>query len=123
MRKERFLRGVAILCFTALGSMSLIHAGAASVKTANDPVAPIQDLSGEELFKANCARCHGNNGEGGKGPNLTTEKKKAKWKDSDEKIVKKITKGGFIMPSFKKKLSETEIRTIAAYVRNLKSQS
>lgn len=77
--------------------------------------------TGEELFKANCARCHGNNGEGGKGPNLTTEGKKAKWKDSDEKIVKQIQKGGFFMPSFRKKLTDEEIRSIAAYVRDLPS--
>lgn len=75
--------------------------------------------TGEELFKANCARCHGSSGEGGKGPNLTTEKKKSKWKDSDTPIVKQITKGGFFMPSFRKKLSEAEIRSIAAYVRQL----
>jgi len=57
----------------------------------------------------------------GKGPNLTTAKKQAKWKDSDEKLVKKITGGGFGMPKFGKRLKPEEIKAIAAYVRSLKS--
>ena len=77
------------------------------------------DGTGAELFKAKCARCHGENGEGGKGPNLTTEKKKAKWKDSDEKLRNKIRNGGIIMPSFKSKLSDAEIKLIAEHVRQL----
>ena len=79
----------------------------------------LNNPTGEELYRANCARCHGDNGEGGKGPNLTTENKKAKWKDSDAKIVRQIQKGGFFMPSFRNKLTDDEIRSIAAYVRQL----
>lgn len=70
--------------------------------------------------KANCARCHGDDAKGGKGPDLTTEKKQTKWKDSDEKLVKKITNGGFGMPKFGKKLKPEEIKAIADYVRTLK---
>ena len=81
-------------------------------------VSSAQELSGKNLFKENCARCHGLDGKG-KGPDLTTEKKQAKWKDSDEKIVKKISKGAFGMPAFNKKLKPEEIKAIAAYVRTL----
>ena len=87
----------------------------------NGFVSSAQTLSGKVLFKNNCARCHGDDATGGKGPNLTTEKKQAKWKDSDEKLVSKITKGGFGMPKFGKKLKPEEIKAIAAYVRSLKS--
>ncbi len=79
-----------------------------------------QTLSGKDLFISNCARCHGDDGTGGKGPNLTTEKKQAKWKNSDEKLVNKITKGGWGMPKFGKTLKPEEIKAIAAYVRTLK---
>lgn len=79
-----------------------------------------QTLSGAELFVANCARCHSEDGKGGKGPDLTTEKKQAKWKDSDEKLVKKITNGGFGMPKFGNKLTPEEIKAIAEHVRSLK---
>ncbi|MDQ2745680.1 MAG: cytochrome c [Acidobacteriota bacterium] len=79
-----------------------------------------QKLSGRELYKANCARCHGDTGEDGKGPNLTTERRQAKWKDSDEKLISKITNGAFGMPKFGKRLKPAEIKAIADYVRTLK---
>jgi mono/diheme cytochrome c family protein len=87
----------------------------------NGFVSSAQTLSGEVLFKNNCARCHGEDGTGGKGPNLTTEKKQAKWKDSDEKLIDTITNGAFGMPKFGKKLKSEEIKAIATYVRSLKS--
>lgn len=82
-------------------------------------VSAAQELSGKDLFIQSCSRCHGQNGEGGKGPNLTTAKKKAKWADSDARIVEQITKGGLIMPAFGKKLSAEKIEAIASYVRTL----
>lgn len=81
-------------------------------------VAAAQNMSGKDLYKENCLRCHGLNGKG-KGPDLTSAKKQAKWKDSDEKIVRKITNGAFGMPSFGKKLKPEQINAIAAYVRTL----
>lgn len=80
----------------------------------------LQTASGADLFRNNCARCHADDGTGGKGPDLTSEKRQARWKESDEKLVKKITKGGFFMPSFGKKLKPDEIKAIAAHVRTLK---
>lgn len=84
------------------------------------PKASGQTVSGAELYQNNCARCHGADGTGGKGPNLASEKKQAKWRDSDEKLIKKITNGGMFMPSFGKKLKTDEIKAIAAHVRSLK---
>ena len=68
----------------------------------------------------NCARCHGSDGKGGKGPNLASEKRQAKWLESDAKLIRKITKGGLFMPSFGKKLKAEEIKAIADHVRTLK---
>lgn len=119
MLTKKLIKITLVLGFAVLAAVFFIEAPKASGNPENAPDASATNLSGEELFKANCARCHGNNGEGGKGPNLTTEKKKAKWKDSDQKLVDKITKGGFIMPSFRKKLNADEIKTIAGYVRTL----
>lgn len=106
------------VCVAAIGTLSLFgKSGDLSPQFKANQY--LNNPTGEELYRANCARCHGDNGEGGKGPNLTTENKKAKWKDSDAKIVRQIEKGGFFMPSFRNKLSDTEIKSIAAYVRQL----
>lgn len=87
---------------------------------ASETTVGAQIASGADLFQNNCARCHGADGSGGKGPNLTSEKKQAKWRASEEKLVNKITKGGLFMPSFGKKLKADEIKAIAAHVRTLK---
>jgi|SRR5215203_5449070 len=118
MLKARDIKCVVIFVFillAALFSDSLLPG-----KISESFNSSAQTVSGAELFKANCPRCHGGDAKGGKGPDLTTEKKQAKWKDTDEKLVKKITNGGFGMPKFGKKLKPEEIKAIADYVRTLK---
>lgn len=116
MKDRVFIKVVMAALFAAAGMATLVNS---NVQASNVSETATLSESGEELFKANCARCHGNSGEGGKGPNLTTEKKKAKWKDSDEKLVAKIKKGGLFMPSFKDKLGDSDIKLIAEHVRQL----
>ena len=87
--------------------------------TTNGFISSAQNVSGKDLFKSNCARCHGADGSG-KAPDLTDERRQAKWKDSDERIVKKITNGALGMPAFGKKLKPEQINAVAAYVRTLK---
>jgi mono/diheme cytochrome c family protein len=91
------------------------------VQTKDESKAQVS-ISGKDLFQKHCVRCHGENGEGGKGPALNTEKKQAKWRDSDKKLIEKISKGGFGMPKFSKKLTSEEIKAIADYVRTLKAR-
>lgn len=74
---------------------------------------------GAELFKNNCARCHGADAKGGEGPDLTDPQRKSKWSDSDERIVYKVTNGGRRMPAFADSLSAEEIKEIAKFVRSL----
>jgi cytochrome c oxidase cbb3-type subunit 3 len=75
--------------------------------------------AGAELFKNNCARCHGADAKGGSGPDLTDPARRIKWKDSDERIVDQVTNGGRRMPSFADKLTAEEIKSVAAHVRAL----
>ncbi|MBK8810922.1 MAG: cytochrome c [Acidobacteria bacterium] len=86
--------------------------------TAPDASAGLSE-TGAELFRNNCARCHGVDAKGGEGPDLTDPERKQKWKDSDERIVFKVTNGGRRMPSFSDKLTAEEIKEIAAFVRSL----
>jgi mono/diheme cytochrome c family protein len=116
MKATRSLRAFlvfAAVLFAGFAVMSGGHRAAVTVVSA-------QDATGAQLFARNCARCHGPDGKGDSGPNLTSEKRKAKWRDSSQPIANKITKGGFIMPSFKKKLTPAQITAIADHVRSLK---
>jgi cytochrome c oxidase cbb3-type subunit 3 len=120
MLKVKIIKYVVTFSFILFGAI-IFAENSLFPKTITDGfMTSAQTLSGAELFKANCARCHGDDAKGGKGPDLTSEKRQSKWKDSDEKLVNKITKGGFIMPKFGKKLKPEEIKAIADYVRSLK---
>ena len=87
--------------------------------------APIRaDSERSENFQTHCSVCHGDNG---KGQTEEGRKKKArdltnaKWQDTidDARIVRSITKGHDEMPAFGKKLTEPEIKALAAEVRSL----
>ncbi len=99
-----------------LPAAALLLAGAA---------APIRaESERSENFQTHCVVCHGDNG---KGQTEEGRKKKArdltnaKWQDTidDARIVRSITKGHDEMPAFGKKLSESEIKALAAEVRTL----
>jgi mono/diheme cytochrome c family protein len=119
MTVSKIIKYVAIFVFIAFGG-AFLYGNLLPKRIAGGLTSSAQTLSGAELFKASCARCHGDDAKGGKGPDLTTEKKQAKWKDSDEKLVKKINGGGFGMPKFRDKLKPEEVQAIADYVRSLK---
>jgi mono/diheme cytochrome c family protein len=112
----QLLKTAAILGFVVTAAVFVTGSFSPKVSGAVETV----EGSGAELFAASCARCHGADGTGGKGPNLASEKRQAKWRDSDAKLVKKITNGGMFMPSFGKKLKPDEIKAIADHVRTLK---
>ena len=69
--------------------------------------------SGRQLFMQNCARCHGAKAQGKIGPRLAGSSL------SVGTIENAVTNGGSKMPSFKKQLSPTAVKAVAAYVRSL----
>lgn len=96
--------------------------GPLTVKEAGYPVSKV-DARG--LFQENCATCHGANGRAhtihGRlvgAQNLTNQE----WQSqtSDAQIIHAIKTGPSVMPAFEKKLSESEIDALAAYVRSFK---
>ncbi|MEP7212361.1 MAG: cytochrome c [Acidobacteriota bacterium] len=100
---------------------------AQSANAAATPMAtPAEVASGHDLYKANCAACHRENGTGGKieiegrrinPDNLTTDKIKG---FSDDKIAGYIKNGveDEGMPSFKDKLNDAEIAQVISYIRS-----
>lgn len=71
---------------------------------------------GADIYRVNCAECHGANGEGAeKGIPLT---KGHALHHSEAEHVKQVTFGeGEKMPAFKGKLSDDEIRAVVKFVR------
>lgn len=77
------------------------------------------------LFAKHCATCHGKNGEArtfkakfNHARNLTD----SSWQTTvtDERLFNSITNGRGRMPAWGKQLSEEEINTLVAYIRQLK---
>ena len=74
--------------------------------------------AGKRVFDAQCAWCHGNDGNGGTGPNLHGKLTHAADLKSIVEIVTSGLPGGD-MPSFRSPLTEQNIRRVAAYVQSL----
>jgi mono/diheme cytochrome c family protein len=79
--------------------------------------------SARATYAAECARCHGINGDGG---TVTVLKKKLKVPSlkkghaldhTDDQMVKIISDGEEAMPSFKDKLKPEEITTLVRLIR------
>jgi mono/diheme cytochrome c family protein len=71
---------------------------------------------GRHLFLMNCAHCHGDDARGDEGPGLHDLHK------SDEHIHQQITDGvKGEMPSFAKKLNDSDVRALTAYLRTFRS--
>lgn len=99
------------LTLAATGMMLLLVSPAKSQET------------GESLFKAKCAMCHGPDGAGKtmmgeklKIPDLHSE---AVQKKSDDDLVQIVTKGKDKMPAYDGKLSKEQIAKLVAYVRDM----
>ena len=85
-----------------------------------------------DLYRSNCARCHGAEGRGdtplGKtfnAPDFTDQKW---WQEhaaitNTRSLVSIVTNGKGGMPAFGKKLNRSEINKLVAYVRRFRSQS
>lgn len=92
---------------------------APSPAPAATPVASATEeaVDGRELFKKHCAGCHGTNGRGAFGPDLSTEYKYGKTVMAiQESIANGRPKN---MPAFDHKLSREEIETLAEYILSL----
>jgi mono/diheme cytochrome c family protein len=72
---------------------------------------------GAALFATNCARCHGADGGGGLGPQLSDGKVANDLTEAEE--IRVVTNGRSGMPSFGDALSPEEIQQVVAYTRTL----
>ena len=79
--------------------------------------------SGRQLFLANCAVCHGPDGDHVYGVDLGRGKFKTASSDDDLLQILNVGVPGTSMPAFSKEFSRIEMRDILAYLRYMKSSS
>lgn len=75
---------------------------------------------GQTVFKTNCISCHGRNGEGKVGPNLTDEYYKNVRKVEDIARVINNGAGNGAMPAWSTRLHPNEVVLVSAYVASLR---
>jgi putative heme-binding domain-containing protein len=90
----------------------LLHFTAAGIARAQD-----DDSAGERLFRLHCAECHGLDGQGGRGPDLT--RGIYRHGSTDQALYRTISQGvtGTQMPATS--LSERQLLQIVSHVRGL----
>lgn len=99
------------------GSMSKVEAGRALLAGQAD---------GASVFKRNCVMCHGPDGKGVaafKTPDFTDPKLQTSL--TDEQILETIKNGkkGTVMPPWRDKLSDQDIKAVAAHIRSFGTQN
>jgi cytochrome c oxidase cbb3-type subunit 3 len=75
------------------------------------------------MFRANCVACHGRQGQGDVGPNLTDDSYKNIKLITDIPRVIREGANGQAMPAWRGRLSENEIVLLAGYVASLRGQN
>jgi cytochrome c oxidase cbb3-type subunit III len=90
-----------------------------SCALAQTPADPADRVWGKKLFESQCALCHGQDGSGGRGPNLRRPKLNHA---ADDNALRRVISEGIEpdMPGFWQ-LSDREVASVAAYVKALGS--
>ncbi|NEW06985.1 cytochrome c [Paenibacillus sp. SYP-B3998] len=102
-----------LLCVIVL-ALSLSACGNKDKQEVTHPVAVQADVP--TIYKNFCISCHGNNLQGGQGPNI----QKIGERLDEAEIIKRIQKGGGGMPPFQVALKDEELKALAAWLAGLK---
>ena len=113
---KRFTKFVVLISFVLFGCGYLFLS-----PSDNSPLstAAVEAFSGPaEIYAANCARCHGSDGRANtpKGKRVEATDFTSDWNRDEGRGIRIITNGKGEMPSFKKKLTAAEIRSVFNYV-------
>lgn len=106
----------------------LFAAGLAVAQTTNEPhfgpalQNPFRDdpqaaEAGGEVFRVHCSACHGSQGEGGSGPDLSEGAYSVGNRDEDLRQI--MLRGRGVMPGFRNILNEESIWRLVSFVRSL----
>lgn len=94
----------------------LLHCAFATTKQSVMSPVEMNEQTGEQLYRQHCTKCHGRDGTRGLfgAHNLRSSAL------SDEDIRKQLRTGKGVMPSFTRKLSETQTDRLIVYVKSLR---
>ncbi len=130
MRNPKRLATTSLILFVlALLPLELVIRAAASQR--RRPPARSRGVRVDDLFRNNCARCHGGDGRGDtpightyNSPDFTDKEwwRKNSNLTSTSSLIAIVSRGKAGMPAFGKKLTRTEIRSLVGYVRRFKDQ-
>jgi len=110
-RSGRVLLASCVLILGASVFSACASGGGSSEAVPSDPVL----AQGQQIYKANCATCHGQAGGGGLGPKLAGMVAQKYPDIADQEAV--IANGRSSMPKFSQRLSSDEINAVARYER------
>ena len=105
----------------------LVDAGVAvallviAVTMAASPAAGQGNTAGEDVYKAKCATCHGQDGSGntpvGKSLQVADLRSAAVQSKSDAELTQSVSEGKGNMPGFKGNITDDEIHAVVTFVR------
>ncbi|MDD9266725.1 c-type cytochrome [Paenibacillus sp. GCM10023248] len=103
-----------------IGSMMIVALGLSACGNGNESHKEAQTTPAksdpQQVYQNFCISCHGNQLQGGEGPNI----QKVGERLTEEEIVKRIQKGGGGMPPFQVALKEEELKALASWLAGLK---
>lgn len=108
------------VCLVAL-ALVLAACGASASPDVTKVRDPAAVAAGEVLYQANCARCHGEDADGGRVPDgPLAPSLVSRTGPSDQLLIDIVKRGrGLNMPSWQNQLDEAEIVSIIDFVRSL----
>lgn len=103
-----------------IGSMIVLTLGLTACGNGNNKQEESQTTPAKadahQVYQNFCLSCHGNQLQGGEGPNI----QKVGERLTEAEIVKRIQKGGGGMPPFQVALKEEELKALSAWLAGLK---
>ncbi|OAS20594.1 c-type cytochrome [Paenibacillus oryzisoli] len=100
--------------FLLVTAMSITACGNQPSATPSASVSANVDVA--KLYQNYCISCHGNQLQGGQGPNI----QKVGERLTEAEIVNRIQKGGGGMPPFQVTMKEEELKALAVWLEGLK---
>jgi mono/diheme cytochrome c family protein len=123
------ITGITLFIFGCAGNNAPAPTNAGNNATVNaaTPAPPKDELAwARNAYKEDCAKCHQDNGEGGKkssarSPNKTIDvpsfKRASIVKDLDEELVEQIALGGDEMPGYAEVYSPEQMKELVKFIR------